>query len=72
MCPARQSTGPGLLLTATEPSEAMIDVLNYTSKLEELQKLGADHVVLPYQLEIGERIARKMIVTVSALNLTSR
>ena len=46
--------------------------LDYSSKLEEMQKLGADSVELPYHLRIGEGGVRGMIVQLSAVDLPSK
>jgi hypothetical protein len=53
-------------------SPAMQNALEYSSKLEEMQTLGADSVALPYYLRIAEGGIRGMIVQLSAVDLPTK
>ena len=54
------------------PTPFFQDGLGYGSKLEEMQRLGADSVELPYYLRIGEGSVRSMIVQLGAVDLPSK
>lgn len=48
------------------------DGLNYSSKLEEMQRMGANSVEFPYYLRIGEGSVRSMIIQSSATDLPTK
>lgn len=48
------------------------DGLSYSSKLEEMQRMGANSVELPYYLRIGEGSVRSMIIQLSATDLPTK
>ena len=53
-------------------SPKMQNALEYSSKLEEMQTLGANSVALPYYLRIAEGGIRGMIVQRSAVDLPTK
>ena len=61
---------PGVPLKSGLPT--LLDSLDYSSKLQELQKFGADNQEMVYALTIGEGEVRKMIFQLSITDAPSR
>lgn len=58
--------------TPIKPNLLFEKGLSYGSKLEEMQRLGANSVELPYYLSIGEGEVRKMVLALGATSIPSR